>query len=92
MSIEDYTTEELKALIEKRIKSAPVPQPVENPDWTRLAKYVHEGMEEVWKGGWRNEPKDMEEYVFEIVFRTLYGNDIFDVIEQREKDLGRAKA
>ena len=72
MEIKDASVAELEAELERRRKAqSSAPKPVENPDWSRVARmareYVEEGIET------ERMPKDHDHAIFEAAMQTVYG-------------------
>ena len=52
------------------------PQPVENPDFSRLIKQLEENMDNIVKGNYSDD--DDDHYAWESLMQCVYGKDIFN--------------
>lgn len=74
--LKHFTDEQLQLEIAERLKEKnKKPEPVTNPDWSRLISYLQEGVTSVSEEKYA--PKDFEHYCFEIALETVYGKDIW---------------
>lgn len=74
--LKHFSDEEIQQELAERTKEKDkVPQPLTNPDWSRLTALLTEGVNSVASEGY--EPKDFEHWCFEVSVETLYGKDIW---------------
>jgi hypothetical protein len=80
MNINDHTEEELKAELAKREKEKSKPKPIENIDFSNIKNMAIEEIDHIIKHG--ENSKDIQQYMYEAVMNTVYGQDIFKFINK----------
>jgi hypothetical protein len=61
-----------------RLKIA-IPKPLEKIDWSNLIKYCEDYLQSLAK---REHCKDIDHYTYEKVLETIYGDNVWDFINQ----------
>ena len=69
-NLEEATEEEIEQELERR-KRDKAPEPIANPDFSRLIKMTLEETEYLKKNGYPS--KDFDHYVYEEVMSAIYG-------------------
>jgi hypothetical protein len=77
MNLNDFTDEELRLELNRRIEAAKAPpKPLPRPDWAPVYHYVESVVACLSKED-EYEPKDFEHYLFEKVMVAMYGPSIW---------------
>jgi hypothetical protein len=79
MNLKNVSDEVLKAELEERErkkKADAMPKPLPKPDWSRLEKFIIDGVKQVADEG--REPKDFDHYVYEEALMVVFGRKIWD--------------
>jgi len=85
--IEKLSTKDLEIELKKRKeaeKLAAIPKPLQNPDFTELITMVTHGINSLAKNGYPG--KDFDHYVYENALEAVYGKEIWDWINNRERE------
>ena len=81
MAIKDYSIEELEAELERKKKTIKKkPKPKSNVDWSELKEFVVAGITHLADHGYQ--PKDFEHYIYEQALESIYGEKIWDWINE----------
>ena len=80
MSLDDYTDEELQEELDDRERNRSVPQPLEKPDYSNVFASAVEYITDLSETGC--ESKDCEHYMYEMVMEAVYGDKIWDYINE----------
>ena len=81
MNIKKYTAEELQKELNRRENMA-APQPVEEPDLTKLKEAAAEYIEAVVDG--TSVDSDLGHYIYEAAMEAIYGDEVFTWINDNE--------
>ena len=80
--LKEIPDEDLQAELDKREakrEEAAKPQPVANPDWSKVKEMAIDHVERTLR---REGEKDADHYIYEQVLETVYGADIWDTLNQ----------
>jgi hypothetical protein len=83
MSLNEYSTEQLKQAVKDREEAerlAAKPKPLDNIDWSRVIAGAQEEADCISEHGY--DPKDSEHWIYEEVMKAVFGNDYFDWYEK----------
>jgi hypothetical protein len=86
MELKDYSIDDLKAEIVRRQK--PVIDTEKVRDLSALFSACNEFIEYMWSDGASSDGHDFEHYVFSAAIKIVFGDDIWDRLMAREKELG----
>jgi hypothetical protein len=78
-TLSTFTNEQLEAEINRRKIAATRPKVLKNIDWSDVIETTEDIIEEMWAGTW-HDYNDDKDYVYESVMKAIYGNDIFNKI------------
>lgn len=79
--INDYSIEELQALIEQKKKEErEAPAPLVSPNFSPIINMVKEYISDLEKG---REPADSKQWIFEAAVEAVYGRKIWDWVNKR---------
>ena len=82
MKLKDYKIEELENELERRRRVKP--KQLDHYDTEKLKNICEDHIKSLYSG---ERFKDPEDYIYKIAIETFYGPDIWDWINQQERNL-----
>lgn len=83
MPLKEYSDDELKAELDRRIKKDEIklPQELEQKDWSMVESLCRGYLDSIREKGWVDE--DMAQYIFEAAIEAVYGKKVFEFINKK---------
>lgn len=80
-ALASYTVEQLQSELERRKKlQENIPQPLPNPDFSKLIKLLQEYLSNLAKTGYKND--DTDHYTYEIALECVYGKGVWEWVNE----------